>query len=1417
VGNPDYEVIYCMDVSDFSDGSTALLKNISEYQTSYNNSESWYVQVESRNYNTYVSSAVPYGSVTFVDDIAFESGIPETITFGALGEYSFQYEIDSDSYSDFSAISSSDIKYEIADSSPPGEVNSDTGLVTYGGIGEFTVIGAIDKAGYEGVATYKLEVVGADPPSEALYFYPTANGTNNGYRWFNDDVEFFTTAGISAIATDSAVYIDPVSSDKWASSDILVSEIGTHNNFKLIFKYDDGTITSPTAIAPFGIDKTSPSGINFEFLPEDGDIELETYGYHFEEATLVTISAIDTNINASNEALTPSGIRSITYHLEDEDGYIVGTSTTTDASIGEEINGKIKGEIGGIEIPAEFKGQIYAYATDYAGNESDEAHPHGVIYESPAKHKETSKIEFDAPTADAHQNKPFAYVATIDDIVDAQTDATMEYTSGGSVDLFSTTSAVTFDVTVEDKYSGIKEVSWAVLTPGAVTSGALDWHEEVEIASKGALSPEDTINWDISTESAIGGIRVTTASGIISIDPEEYEYIDMALVIKLTDHMGNVSYDYYAFGIDNTNPDVTGFDFSLTNYQEGSLHSSVALPDITSYGYYFKADTLVTISVKDYPEIAPSGVEYVTYYVDPIASDVPDAGTKYAIGGGSTTTSGAIKILAGFKGKIYATATDYAGNTSEYLYPDGIVQEDANEHQLTSSIKFTDVPTSTWTQSNKVSFGSSNLGIAGGVEKDGDMDYPNDKNVPLYKGGFEFGVEVSDWQSGIREIRWTTVIPDGGPAAWKRIGVSTGGAISGDFTGSSKEWVPDHKDKNLVTSASAIIEVDGNYNDMALVIELTDRAGNKSYDYYAFGIDKTAPEIEVSYDNNDVQNGKYFKADRTATITIKERNFNPALVVSKPTVSSDGKQPVMSPWRTTPGTGNGDDITHTATLTYNADGDYKYSISAKDRADNKNGDITNPDGTMVPWDFTIDKTAPRVSVSYDNNNAINGNYYAQRRNATVIVTEHNFSSSGVNIIGTATDNGSPVAFPSANFGGNGDEHPATIAYAADALYNFDIIVTDLAGNVYDAYTPDEFYVDTTAPEIVISNVEDNSANNDVVMPIITFSDTNYDTNGVRIVLTGANNGQVTPEGSYAADTNGQVFSFTDFERIKASDDLYTLTANIVDMAGNSFEDEINFSVNRFGSVYVFDNSLESIIGSYVSKEVDVKFQEINVDSLEPDTISIKVSKNGATSSLEATSDYTYEKTNSPGEWSVYEYTVPKRHFTSDANYLVQIYSKDLAGNINENIAEEKQAEIGFAIDKTAPVIVVSDLEDGGAYNMDSKTVKASVKDNLKLGEVTVSLNDDSLEYSNEDDAYEFTIPSKNSSQKVSVVAFDAAGNKATFDAGDFLVTTNPIVRWFNNTPLFIGSIAGLLILLGAMAFFIVRRRRSSEEISDMED
>ncbi|MFR6391485.1 MAG: hypothetical protein ACLUN0_00045 [Roseburia sp.] len=157
--------------------------------------------------------------------------------------------------------------------------------------------------------------------------------------------------------------------------------------------------------------------------------------------------------------------------------------------------------------------------------------------------------------------------------------------------------------------------------------------------------------------------------------------------------------------------------------------------------------------------------------------------------------------------------------------------------------------------------------------------------------------------------------------------------------------------------------------------------------------------------------------------------------------------------------------------------------------------------------------------------------------------------------------------------------------------------------------------------------------------------------------------------------NGQTFSFSDFAHEQDVDDIYTLTARETDFAGNETEQSITFSVNRFGSVYVLDDSLKEIEGTYIKEPIDIVLTETNVDSLSMDTIKITVSANGEPKNLEEGTDYTITSVGGNGSWSQYTYKIDKSVFQGDGSYLVTVYSEDNAGNINENINESSRQRL----------------------------------------------------------------------------------------------------------------------------------------------
>ena len=329
------------------------------------------------------------------------------------------------------------------------------------------------------------------------------------------------------------------------------------------------------------------------------------------------------------------------------------------------------------------------------------------------------------------------------------------------------------------------------------------------------------------------------------------------------------------------------------------------------------------------------------------------------------------------------------------------------------------------------------------------------------------------------------------------------------------------------------------------------------------------------------------------------------------------------------------------------------------------------------------------------------------------------------------------------------------------------------------------------------------------MPAVQFSDTNYNEGAATIELSGANHGIVHYDGTFAQTENGQTFTFSDFAHEQDVDDIYTLTARETDFAGNETEQSITFSVNRFGSVYVLDDSLKEIEGTYIKEPIDIVLTETNVDSLSMDTIKITVSANGEPKNLEEGTDYTITSVGGNGSWSQYTYKIDKSVFQGDGSYLVTVYSEDNAGNINENINESKQAEIGFGVDGTAPVIVPINIEEGQSYNTQNYEATVSVIDNLVLQDIKVILNGQTLSYTQDGDDISFSIPESDKRQTVAISAKDAAGNEVDCEIADLLVSTNSLIRLLNNTPAVIAIVCGVAVVgVGTGVFAGLRRKRT---------
>ena len=666
------------------------------------------------------------------------------------------------------------------------------------------------------------------------------------------------------------------------------------------------------------------------------------------------------------------------------------------------------------------------------------------------------------------------------------------------------------------------------------------------------------------------------------------------------------------------------------------------------------------------------------------------------------------------------------------------------------------------------------------------------------------------YYSGLKEIKYTIYTTDTN-ANEQGVLLDTSKGIGLSDTSFGDDKLAQRWTNTIVIDADKF-----NSNNVIVQIEAVDNAGNIRTTRTKLKIDGTKPRINVSYNNNNVELNEFFKADRVATISITERNFDPDNTVISLT-SSTGKKPAISDWTKGSSHGNGDDTVWTATVTFNSDADYTFDITSTDLAGNK----ANPadfGNSAAPKKFTIDKTVPTINVKYDNNEAANSMYYKNARTATITIVEHNFSADRVNISLKATDAGAAMDAPAVSkWTSNGDTHTATIKYNKDGKYVFSISAKDKAGNAAANFAEQTFYIDTTAPELSITGVKDNSANSGDIAPQILYSDKNYSPELVTITFSSANRGTIKPDGTNTPVTNGNKFEFKSFAKTRDNDDIYTLYVKIVDLAGNESTQRITFSVNRFGSTYDMSDATKAINGKYIKDPVDIVVSEANPNDLVESKVMIY--KNNTPVILNSGVDYDVKKTGGNGEWNEYTYVIHSDNFKDDGVYSVYVYSVDEAGNVSENTLDTKAAALQFGVDNSEPNIVVSNLKDSTTYATELFTAKVLISDNLLLDGVDVYLDDYNTPYKSwtEEELAavvsgtgEFTFDitdASTGSHKVKIVATDAAGNKHEVEVSNFYVTTNLFVRYYTNTPLFVGSIVALLAIIALVIFIVVMKKR----------
>lgn len=605
-----------------------------------------------------------------------------------------------------------------------------------------------------------------------------------------------------------------------------------------------------------------------------------------------------------------------------------------------------------------------------------------------------------------------------------------------------------------------------------------------------------------------------------------------------------------------------------------------------------------------------------------------------------------------------------------------------------------------------------------------------------------------------------------------------------------------------------IVAERNNSNYVTIQVYAKDYAGNETTATKDIKIDIKAPQVEIDFDNNNPLNGKYYKDTRTATIKVKERNFDKN-AVNLSITNTDGTMPTVSDWHISPEAGKTDEAINYCTVTFAADGDYTMAMSCTDAAGNKSNRVDVSE-------FTIDKTVPTINVAFDNNNAMNGTYYNAPRTATITVNEHNFNAAEVQTSIQAALQSQGITAPGVSgWSTSGDTHTASVHFGNDGDYSFDVNYTDLAGNAAEVYKVNQFTIDQTKPEIEIFDIVDKSANNGTVAPGVKYSDVNYNPQDVNITIEGPKHKKKSLDGTRSVIPNGESIKMADFAHEPSVDDVYTLSAVVTDKAGNSEEKTVVFSVNRFGSNYIFGDRTKAFLDRYYSnEEQDLIITEINVDTLEH--YGISYGRDGELETLKKGTDYTVKESGNEASWKSYQYTIKASNFKKEGLYNVTIDSRDRAKNeVNNKI---KNANIEFVIDKTAPTVVITGIEDDEQYRVNERDITVAVTDNVAMADTKVYLDDDKRPAESYDakaimrqnGKLPFTLASSSDWQKLRAVATDAAGNEAETSEYRVLITSNILVQFYRNTPLVIGSSISILAVV-ALGLLLLSKKKKKEE------
>ncbi len=513
--------------------------------------------------------------------------------------------------------------------------------------------------------------------------------------------------------------------------------------------------------------------------------------------------------------------------------------------------------------------------------------------------------------------------------------------------------------------------------------------------------------------------------------------------------------------------------------------------------------------------------------------------------------------------------------------------------------------------------------------------------------------------------------------------------------------------------------------------------------------------------------------------------------------------------------------------------------------------------------IVVDNIAPTATIVYNDPVNTEGtiSYYNGDINATITVNEANFYAGDVEVL--VTKNGEePVAITPTWVDESVDVHVGTFTLTEDGHYFITINYSDKSSNKMETYTSNQLTIDTEIEEPTFTINDKNKKGNagaykDEVVVNYSYQDENFDNKTIKLERVNFDSTEdVTDQFIKASETDKGGNGRFSLDKKVLNDGIYTLRITMADKAGHNTDSSVTFTVNRFGSVYKYNDALVELINKVYTKSVGAALEitEYNADELLAGSLKIIITRDGEAVEHDLSANPEDYRQETESGWYEYKYTLDPSIFAEDGVYkvsLISSYATDEpvgehdSTSVPENSytfgGEQIKDTITFTVDDTAPEIrnivnMEKSIVDIDKINDGKLNVKYTIVDVGGLKSIEITVNDQTVanitDFSEDLYSYsgDFDIMESNDTtpQKVRIVVTDLAGNVTNTDTDEFrdahskkgsafmffdalTVSRNHFVRWYANKPLFWGSIGGVIILAAAIWFFIAAKNKKKEE------